>query len=249
MKVVIPMAGGDERFRQQGFPFPKPVVEIDGRPLVEHAFECIRGLPDAQFTFIVRKEDDLRFHLGDVLRLLDPGCTIIAADGETSGAACTALLAIEQIGEDEELLITNADQLLLFEIREAIEDFRRRELDAGTIVFDSVHPRWSFVKTDSDGFVIEAAEKRPISRNATAGIYYFRRGGEFVRAAQEMIRKDASTNGGFYVCPSFNELVLAQKRIGVFRIDRDDYVSLATPQAVNEYEQLLLDRKKADSHA
>jgi hypothetical protein len=95
------------------------------------------------------------------------------------------------------------------------------------------------VKTDADGMVVEAAEKRPISRNATAGIYYFRQGRFFVEAAKSMIRKDASVNGGFFVCPSLNELVLAQMRVGVERIDRNRYISLATPQAVEEYEQIL----------
>lgn len=244
MKIVIPMAGPDERFKQYGFPFPKPVVEIDGKPLIEHAFDCLRMTPEASFTFVIRKEDDQRFHLGDVLSLLDPDCAIITANGETAGAACTVMLAVEEIDNDEELLITNGDQILNFDINHAVADFRARNLDAGTVVFDSVHPRWSFVKTDADGYVIEAAEKRPISRNATSGLYYFRKGADFVAAAKAMIYKGASMNGGFFVCPAFNELILQQKKVGIYRIDRDDYISLATPQAVEEYEQVLLARKR-----
>jgi NDP-sugar pyrophosphorylase family protein len=244
MKIVIPMAGPDERFKQYGFPFPKPVVEIDGRPLIEHAFDCLRMTPKADFTFVIRKEDDQRFHLSDVLRLLDPNCTIITADGETAGAACTAMLAVEQIDNDEELVITNGDQILNFDLDRVLTEFRERRLDAGTVVFDSVHPRWSFVKTDAQGLVIEAAEKRPISRNATAGIYYFRKGSDFISAAKSMILKGASVNGGFFVCPAFNELILQQRKIGTYQIDRDDYISLATPQAVEEYEQVLLAQKR-----
>ncbi len=244
MNVLIPMAGGSEIFHRHGFPFAKPVIEIDGRPLVEHAFDCLRGLRDARFTFVIRKEDDLRFHLGDVLRLLDPGATVLRADGETAGAACTALLAVEQIDNDEELVIANADQILDFDLDAAIASLRERGFDAGTIVFDSVHPRWSFVKTDAQDLVIEAAEKRPISRNATAGVYYFRQGRLFVGAAQNMIRKAASVNGGFFVCPAFNELILAQKRVGIERIERQRYISLATPQAVEDYEQLLAAGKR-----
>lgn len=244
MKIVIPMAGSDERFKQHGFPFPKPVVEIDGRPLIEHAFDCLRMTPEADFTFVIRKEDDMRFYLRDVLRLLDPDCAIIAVDGETAGAACTVMLAVEQIDNDDELLIANADQILDFDLNGVIEGFRNRDLDAGTVVFDSVHPRWSFVKTDADGFVIEAAEKRPISRNATAGVYYFRKGSDFVAASKAMIQKKASVNGGYFVCPSLNELILSQKKIGVHQIEREQYTSLATPQAVEEYEQMLLARKR-----
>ena len=188
---------------------------------------------------MIRKEDDLRFHLRDVLRLLDPDAVVIRAEGPTAGAACTALLAIEHVENDAELLIANADQILAFDIAAVLDRFRTRKLDAGTVVFDSVHPRWSFVKTDAEGLVVEAAEKRPISRNATAGVYWFRHGRFFVEAAQAMIRKDAHVNSGFFVCPSLNELVLAQKRVGVERIERSQYISLATPQAVEEYETLL----------
>lgn len=244
MKVIIPMAGNDELFRRHGFHYAKPVIEIDRRPLVEHAFESLNSIPEASFVFIVRKEDDLRFHLRDVLQLLNPNATVLRADGETAGAGCTALLAIEHIDPDDELIIANADQIVNVDFKEIVGNFRDRQLDAGTIVFDSVHPRWSFVKTDAEGFVIEAAEKRPISRHATAGVYYFRRGKDFITAVQSMIRKGASVNNGYFVCPCLNELILANKRIGTFPIERDQYISLATPQAIEEYEQVLASSRR-----
>jgi len=245
INVLIPMAGGDRLFREAGYPFNKPMVEIAGRALVEHAFDGLRDIPDARFIFVIRKEDDLRFYLRDVLHLMAPGCVVIRVDGETAGAACTALLGIEYLLDDDELLIANADQVLRADLAKVIDDFRARGLDGGTITFDSVHPRWSFVKTDAEGLVIEAAEKRPISRNATAGIYYFRRSTDFVNAAQASIRKGASVNGLYFVCPCFNEMILQQKRIGIWPIGRDDYISLATPQAVEEYDQSLRNAKRS----
>lgn len=239
INVLVPMGGDDALFREHGHPFAKPVVEIAGRPLVEHAFDGLATIPGARFIFVIRKEDDLRFYLRDVLQLMAPGAVVIRADGETAGAACTALLAIEHIDSDEELLIANGDQVLRTDLGAALDGFRGRDLDGGTLVFDSVHPRWSFVRTDAEGLVVEAAEKRPVSRNATAGVYYFRRGRDFVEAAKNTIRKGASVNGRYFVCPTFNEMVLAQKRIGVQRIRRGDYISLATPQAVEDYEQAL----------
>lgn len=239
MRILIPMGGSDEAFRQHGYAYAKPLIEIAGRPLIQHVLDPLKRVADAQVVFVIRKEDDQRFHLREVLQLLDPSATVIRADGPTAGAACTALLAIEHIDNGEELLIANGDQILGFDVEAVLSRFRARGLDAGTVVFDSVHPRWSFVKTDADGMVVEAAEKRPISRNATAGVYYFREGRFFVGAAKSMIRKDASVNGGFFVCPSLNELVLAQMRVGVERIEREQYISLATPQAVEEYELIL----------
>lgn len=244
INILIPMAGSDEAFAKHGFLFPKPIIEIDGKPLIQHSLECLRSIEGARFIFVIRKEDDLRCHLREVLQLLAPESIVIRAEGPTAGAACTALLAIEHISNDEELVITNADQVFDCSTQEAIASLRERDLDAGCIVFDSVHPRWSFVKTDDNGLVVEAAEKRPLSRDATAGFYYFKRGRYFVEAAEGMIQKDANVGGGFFVCPTFNELILAQKRIGTFRIERDQYISLATPQSVEDYEQLLVSRKR-----
>lgn len=246
MNVLMPLAGKDEQFQRHGFTFAKPLVEVAGRPLAEHAWSCLLPLRPCRFVFVIRKEDDQRFHLGDMLTLLDQDAKVVRAEAPTAGAACTALLAVQHIANEDELVIANGDQVLHADVRRAVDEFRGRGLDAGTIVFDSVHPRWSFVKLGPDGLVIEAAEKRPVSRHATAGFYWFRRGQDFVAAAQAMIRKGAAVNGAFFVCPTFNELILAGKRIGVFEIARDQYVSLATPQAIDDYEQRLTSRKRND---
>ena len=245
MRIVVPLAGSDESFKRNGYAYAKPVIEIDGRPLVEHAFDRLRPLGEqGRFVFVVRRDDDNRYFLRDMLHLLDPNSLVVRTVGASAGAACTVLLAIEHIEPDQELIISNGDQLLEFDVMAAVEDFRKRELDGGTVVFDSVHPRWSFVKTDDSGVIIEAAEKRPISRDATAGFYWFKRGQDFVDAAQRMIKKAASVNGSYFVCPAFNEMVLTQKRLGTYRIEREQYVSLASPQAVEEYEQRLLAEKQ-----
>jgi dTDP-glucose pyrophosphorylase len=240
MKLLVPLAGGDQAFLEQGYQYCKALSEIQGRPMIEHVWSCLREIQADQHIFVVRKEDCKRFFLDDVLKLLDPDAVVIQADGMTAGAACTSLLAAGHIDCDDELVIANGDQLFSVSLAHAIGDFRQRSLDGGTVVFDSVHPRWSFVRLDGDGLVVEAAEKRPISRYATAGFYYFRRGADFVTAAKSMIVKGAEVGGSYYVCPSFNEMILKQSRIGVFEVPRDAYISLATPQSVKDYEQRLL---------
>src|SRR5262245_65714958 len=239
MIVVIPSAGDDEAFKRENYPFCKNLAEIQGKPLVQHVWENLQCLEAREYVFVIRKEDDLRYRLGDVRRLMDRRAVGIKTEAPTRGAACTALLAIDHIVADEELVITNGDQILATDLAAVIDDFRQRDLDGGVVVFDSVHPRWSFVRVDRAGMVIETAEKRPISRLATAGFYYFRRGADFVEAACAMVRKDAHVNGQFYVCPAFNEMILRGGRIGVAKIEREAYLSLATPQNVEEYEQRL----------
>lgn len=247
MNILMLMAGDSQRFADAGYPYPKNLVEIDGLPLVERVIGQLGPLIAAgdRLVCMVRQEETAKFHTADVIRLLVPDATVVAVPDLDSGAACTALLAIEQIDPDEPLLVFNGDQVLTGGVQQAIDDFRARKLDGGVIVFRAVHPRWSYVRTGEDDLVIEAAEKRPISTLATAGSYYFARGSDFVRAVMAMILKDAHVQGRFFICPAYNELILEQARIGVYEIDRSSYFSLATPQGVHQYEEHLTGRRPA----
>jgi dTDP-glucose pyrophosphorylase len=241
MRVLALMAGDSGAFEVAGHPYPKNLVEIDGLPLVQRVVENLRPVVESadRAIFLVQQAEDRQFHTGDVIRLLVPSADVIAVPTLESGAACTALHAIGHIGRDEPLLVVNGDQILDVDLAGVVADFQRRDLDAGVVTFDAVHPRWSYVRCDEEGLVVEAAEKRPISRLATAGAYWYRRGGDFVEAVMAMIRKDASVDGRFYICPAFNELILRGLRIGTRHIDRAQYVSLATPRSVATYEELV----------
>lgn len=241
MNVLVLMAGPDDVFRDAGYAFPKNLVEIAGLPLVQRVLESLAGLRAAGATFIccVRQDEQRRHHSGSVVSLLVPDAHVVEVPGDTAGAACTALLAIERICDDTPLLILNGDQIIDADLATMVAAFEERRLDGGIIVFEAVHPRWSYVRVDANGGVVEAAEKRPISKLATAGAYYFARGRDFVTSAFEMIKKDAHVNGRFYVCPVYNELVLAGKRLGVHQIGREAYISLATPENVRAYEARL----------
>lgn len=243
MNIVIPMAGPDTAFQKAGYTFPKSLIEVRGRPVIQHVYEALRGLRGARFIFVVRREEAARHHLRQVLQLLVPDCAVIVADNYTAGAPCSVLLAVDRIDNDEELIVTNGDQIVRADWDAVMADFRSRKLDGGTLVFESVHPRWSYVRVNEEELVVEAAEKRPISRHATAGFYYFRKGSDFVRGAMAMIRKDANVGGSFYVCPVFNELLLDQKRVGIFQIPAAAYISLATPQGVEAYAKAADDGK------
>lgn len=240
MNILVLMAGDSRRFEEAGYAFPKNLVEIDGLPLAERVLRQLEPLlPRGRVISVVREEEDRRFHTADVVRLICPSATVVPVPALESGAACTALLAVEHLVRDEPLLIFNGDQIISRDLSAIVADFEDRGLDGGTIVFNAVHPRWSYVRLGEDGLVVEAAEKRPISTHATAGAYWYRRAGDFLDAVMDMIRKDARVDGRFYVCPAFNEMILRQARIGIVEIARDEYHSFATPQGVREYEELL----------
>jgi hypothetical protein len=216
-----PEDGAEEPASRAGY--PALLAELGGELLVERLARACADLSGARLAFVVREEEARRHHLGNVVAHVAPGAEVVRVRGDTAGAACSALLAIGQIATDEDLLVLNANEVLDIDFGAVVEGFRASGHDAGVVVFPSVHPRYSFVRLDAEGLVVEAAEKNPISRNATAGFYWYRRGGDFVRAIERMIRKEAHVDGRYYICPAFNELVLDGARIGAHRIPADRY--------------------------
>ena len=133
--------------------------------------------------------------------------------------------------------------MFLANANDVINEFIEKDYDGGIVTFEDIHPKFSFVKLNSEGLVIEAAEKRPISKHATAGFYYFKKGSDFIESAISMLAKNASVNGLFYLCPVYNEMILKQKKIGVYPIERQDYFLLKTEGGIEAYKQYLKDKR------
>jgi dTDP-glucose pyrophosphorylase len=240
INILIPMAGKSIYFSENEFLFPKPLIEIGQKTIIEHVIQNLSSIDkDIQFIFVLSSTDCRKFHLDSALNIItDFKCKIVRIENETKGASCSALMAISHIGSTCPLVIANCDQLFDDSLPDLIA--KLQEADAGVITFESVHPRWSYVRLDDQEYVIETAEKRPISRVAIAGIYYFRHGKDFVDAAMTSIQKGASTNGNFYIAPTLNELILQGKRVKVAKIKANRYHTFYTPQKIKEYESQLL---------
>jgi dTDP-glucose pyrophosphorylase len=226
MNVLIPMAGAGSRFQQAGYTFPKPLIEVHGKPMIQVVAENINI--DARHVYVVQQSHYEKYNLKSLLNLISPGCAIVQVDGVTEGAACTSLLAKEYINNDEPLLIANSDQYIDWDSNEFMYSMTADEIDGGILTFTATHPKWSFAKLDEDGFVCEVAEKKPISNIATAGIYYWKKGSDYVRLAEQMITKDVRTNNEFYVCPVFNEAIEAGLKIKTYQIEK--MWGLGTPE-------------------
>ena len=211
LNVLIPMAGAGSRFVQAGYTFPKPLIDVNGKPMIQVVVENL-GL-DANFIFVVQKEHREKFHLENMLPLISPNCKIVEVDGITEGAACTALLAKEYIDNDAPLFFANSDQWVDWNPVQFMYDMQETEADGGIVTFKATHPKWSFARVNDFGVVTEVAEKNPISDNATVGYYYWKHGSDFVKYAEQMIEKDIRVNEEFYVCPVFNEAIEDNKEI------------------------------------
>jgi HAD superfamily hydrolase (TIGR01509 family) len=233
MNILIPMAGAGTRFQQAGYTFPKPLIDVNGKPMIQVVVDNINI--DANYIFVVQKEHREKYNLDALLKLITPKCTIVEVDGITEGAACTTLLAKEFINNDEPLLMANSDQFAEWDSNEFMYKMNEQNVDGGIVTFKATHPKWSFAKVDEYGYVTEVAEKNPISTDATVGIYYWTKGSDYVKYAEEMIANNIRTNNEFYVCPVFNQAINDGKKIKSFNIEK--MWGLGTPEDLKHYIQ------------
>jgi len=231
MNVLIPMAGAGSRFQQAGYTFPKPLIEVEGKPMIQVVVDNLNI--DATFIYVVQKEHREKYNLDTLLNLITPNCKIVEVDGLTEGAACTTLLAKEYINTDAPLVMANSDQFLEWDSNEFMYKMIEQEVDGGIVTFTATHPKWSFAKVDEYGYVTEVAEKNPISDIATVGVYYWSKGSDYVKYAEQMIEKNIRTNNEFYTCPVFNEAIADCKKIKTFNIDK--MWGLGTPEDLKYY--------------
>lgn len=232
LNVLIPMAGHGSRFAKAGYVFPKPLIEVKNKPMIQWVVDSLNI--KANYIFIVQKEHQTRYNINTVLKAIDPKCKIIELDKVTEGAACTTLLAQKFIDNDSPLLIVNSDQYIKWDSMKTMYEFSNKNYHGGILVFESIHPKWSYAKCKRGSKkVIEVAEKKVISRNATAGVYYWSKGSDYVKYANSMIKKNIRTNNEFYVCPVFNEAIKDKKNIFISEID--EMHGLGTPEDLNMF--------------
>jgi HAD superfamily hydrolase (TIGR01509 family) len=224
--IIIPMAGAGSRFQKAGYDLPKPLIDVNNIPMIQNIIENLNI--NANFIFVVQKEHDEKYNISMLLKSMVPNCEIVLTDGLTEGAACTTLLAKEYIDNDKHLILANSDQFLEWDSNRFYYQSIDDDMDGNIVIFKSNHPKWSYAKTNEDGVVVEVAEKNPISDLATVGVYFWKKGSDYVKYAEEMINDNIRTNNEFYVCPVYNQAIKDGKKIKTFEIDK--MWGLGTPE-------------------
>jgi len=158
MQIVIPMAGRGKRFSDHEYSNPKPLIDINGKPMIQLVIENL-GI-DGTYTFICQKEHCKKYSLEKFLNSIKPNCNIIQIDNVTDGPASTVLLAKEFINNDDELMIANSDQFVIWDSKDFLSYLRTNDVDGGILTFEAYGNKWSFVKINDLGFVTEVAEKK-----------------------------------------------------------------------------------------
>lgn len=239
LNILIPMAGRGSRFIEAGYAFPKPLIDVNGMPMIQAVVNSL-GI-NAKYTYIVQEDHFNKYNLEYLLNAITPNCNIVKINEMTDGAARTCILASEYIDNNNPLIIANSDQIISWNSRSFLYDLYSKNADGGIATFKSSHPKWSYAKLNDAGLVLEVAEKKPISDNATVGVYYWKHGLDFIKYANQMIDKNIRVNNEFYVCPVFNEAIQDGKNIYAFPVDK--MWGIGTPEDLNYY---LYHRNKND---
>ena len=215
------MAGRGSRFADAGYTLPKPLIPIHGIPMIKVVVDNLTPKIEHRFIFVAQQEHIDRYELTPKLKSYAKNVEVIGINGITEGQVCTALLAKKFFNNDEPLMNANSDQFIDFDINEYLDAMDSKNLDGIIMTMKSQDPKWSYAKTNKQGIVIETAEKKIISPDATVGIFNFKRGRDLVCSAEQMIADDIRVNGEFYTCPAYNYLIKEDKKIGIYPIGEE----------------------------
>lgn len=244
INIVVPMAGRGSRFASAGYKLPKPLIPVHGIPMIKVVIENIRPNSRHRFIFLCLREHIEVNAIDRTLREISQDCLIIPVDEVTQGAACTVLISEDFINNDDPLMIANSDQWVDFDINEYLGAMPV-DSDGLIMTMSASDPKWSYVRIDENGSVVEVVEKKVVSNEATVGIYNFRRGRDFVRAARRMIAENARVNGEFYVAPVYNELIKEGRKVAICNIGSDSkgMYGLGIPSDLELFNKLAVSRK------
>ena len=238
MKIILPMAGRGSRFAEQRISIPKPLIPVHGRPMVAWAFDSLCVLTYSQIIFIVLQEHETAFGVTNLLQgLVGTTAQVIIIPSVTEGQLCTVLAAKELIDTDEDILIASADTYVRSSLH---KDIANRKADCRGIISVANLPgeRWSFARADADGRVVEVAEKVRISDHASAGLYYFSSGREFVSVAEAMIANQEKTRGEYYVIPVYQKYIERGWRVELSLAS--EMWDMGTPEALDVFVKQFL---------
>lgn len=245
LNIVIPMAGAGSRFTKSGYKSPKPLITVHGKPMIKVVIDNLRPKCAHRFIFVCQKEHVAAYDLTNKLNGWAPGSEIILIDRMTEGAACTVLEARNLIDTEDALMIANSDQYVDIDINSYLQNAIDKNLDGLIMTMYANDPKWSYAMLDMDGLVSKVVEKEVVSTEATVGIYNYKRGKDFVTAADEMIRLDMRVNNEFYVAPVYDKLIEKKSRVGVFNIGcvGSGMYGLGTPADLESFLKLPVSKK------
>jgi NDP-sugar pyrophosphorylase family protein len=243
MQIVIPMSGFGERFRAVGYETPKPLIEVEGKPIIAHVLDMFPGVSKVVFICNADHLSKDAYRMQEILTSICPDGVIVPIAAHKLGPVHAVLSALDHLNLEEPVVVNYAD----FTCRWSFSDFERfvieNDLDAAVPAYRGFHPHsggttnYAYIR-ESDGGLLEIREKQPFTEKkteefASSGTYYFKSGNLMESCFREQISKQLNVAGEFYVSSAINLVAQSGLSVGVYEIQH--FMQWGTPQDLAEY--------------
>jgi NDP-sugar pyrophosphorylase family protein len=243
LKIVIPMSGVGRRFQEAGYADPKPLIQVDGKPIIEHVVAMFPGETD--FTFICNREHLETTAMRAVLARLAPQGRIVAIEPHKKGPVHAVLQAAQDLPDGEPVVVNYCDFAVDWDWPAVKAAMAANGCDGAVPAYRGFHPHmlgdtnYAFMR-DARGWMLEIQEKKPFTANrmdeyASSGTYCFRSGALVKRYFAELAgRGDLALNGEHYVSLVYNLLVRDGLKVWIPEVPV--MLQWGTPQDLEEYQ-------------
>lgn len=244
MKIVIPMSGTGQRFLNAGYTDPKPLIPVDGKPIIEYVVNMFSGETD--FVFVCNREHIAKTNMKEVLMRIAPTSKIVVTEHRKLGAVDAVLQAEHLIADDEPVIVSYCD----FNVGWNYSDFKKRitenNSDAAVTAYKGFHPHllgpglYASMRVDEDHWMLECREKNSFTENKMdsyqqAGLFYFRTGEILKEYFHEVVDRDLRVNNEYYVSVATQVLAENGKRVYVYPLQY--FCQWGTPEDLKEYQR------------
>lgn len=243
MQVVIPMCGKGRRFRDFGFREPKPLIEVDGRPMIQHVVDLFPGVE--RVVFVCSETHLATTTMGDILARAAPGGEVVGLPDHDLGPVFSVSKVLDRLDRDDEVVVNYCDFSTLWDFAHFRGHVHAAGADGAIVAYRGFHPHmlgttnYAFLRTSDAGAVLEVREKRPFTDDrmqefASNGTYYFRTGSILEESVRRLLAGPPHENGEYYVSLLYNEMILQGR--SVIAYETDYMLQWGTPEDLLHYQ-------------
>lgn len=237
------MSGLGKRFKDVGYTLPKPLIRVEGEPIISHVIDMFPK--ESDFIFICNKDHLITTDMKFILLELAPDAQIIPIDTHDKGPVYATSLVFSSIKDDEEVLVSYCDYAMELDINEMLTKVREGNFVGAVPSYTGFHPHlihkklYGGILTDGNGVMIDYREKHsftedPMKSHHSAGAYYFRTGREFKEYSEELLSSNVAINGEKYTSMLYYLYHRDGKKIYVPEVSR--FMQWGAPEDLEEYE-------------
>ncbi|MFO0776005.1 MAG: NTP transferase domain-containing protein [Nitrospira sp.] len=243
MQIIVPMSGFGDRFRQAGYTTPKPLIEIEGKPIIAHVIDMFPG--ETHFLFICNEEHlrEPSFQIKEILNRYCPTGKVIGISSHKRGPVHAVLQAEKEVDRSGPVIVNYCDFSCYWHWNHFISYVKTTRCDGAIPAYKGFHPHslgntnYAYLK-EYQGWVQDIQEKRPFTENrleeyASSGTYYFSSGALMLEACRTVIADELQVGGEYYISMAYKHLLENRCKVAIYELQH--FMQWGTPEDLEEY--------------